>query len=79
MLCGCGRLAKDYIVTRGEGVNAKCGYHGSPLHAASYKKHLEVADVLLAHGADDNLGNNYGKTPFVAAVFAEISMSCGCC
>ena len=66
-LCGFSRLAKDYIVTRGEDVNTKCGYHGSPLHAASYEGHLEVADILLAHGADVNMGNNDGKTPLVAA------------
>jgi hypothetical protein len=38
-LCG---PAKYLISTHGEDVNAKCGYHGSPLHAASSNGHLDA-------------------------------------
>ncbi|KAI0278242.1 ankyrin repeat-containing domain protein, partial [Russula aff. rugulosa BPL654] len=31
-----------------------CGNHGTPLHAASYKGHLDAASLLLSHGVDWN-------------------------
>ena len=35
-----------------ENLNAKCGFCGSPLHAASREGHLDVARLLLDHGAE---------------------------
>ena len=67
VLCGFSGLADYLIVTHGENVNAKCGRHGSPLHAASYKGHLDDARLLLAHGADVNTTNKYKRTPLCSA------------
>ena len=47
-------------------------YYRSPLHVASYEGHLGIAGILLAHGADVDLGNNKGKTPLVASDFHRI-------
>jgi ankyrin repeat protein len=66
-LCGFSGLANHLIVTHGEDVNVKCGYHGSPLHAASRMGHLDAARVLLAHGVDVNTTNKDGRTPLCSA------------
>ena len=60
-------LAKHLIVTHPEDVNVRCGERGSPLHAASYGGHLDVAQLLLENGANINLQDDRGKTPLVAA------------
>ena len=67
VLCGFSGLANYLITTHGEDVNAKCGKHGSPLHAASYKGHLDDARLLLAHGVDINMTNNSKRTPLCSA------------
>ncbi|KAI0289213.1 hypothetical protein BC826DRAFT_957470 [Russula brevipes] len=66
-LCGLCDVAEHLIIARAEDSNAKCGGHGSPLHAAVYMGHLDTARVLLDRGADVNLGNRGGGTPLVAA------------
>jgi len=65
--CGLCGFAKYLISTRGEDVNAKCGYHGTPLHAASSKGHHDAVSLLLDHGADVNITNERGRTPLCAA------------
>jgi ankyrin repeat protein len=65
--CGLCDVAKYLIVARAEDANAKCGRHGSPLHAAVYMGHLDTARVLLDRGANVNLEDQDGKTPLVAA------------
>jgi ankyrin repeat protein len=67
VLCGFSGLANHLIITHGEDVNVKCGYRGSPLHAASFKGHLDAAHVLLTHGADVNTTNKGGETPLCSA------------
>jgi ankyrin repeat protein len=57
VLCGLSGLAKHLIIAHTEDVNANCGRHGTPLHAAVYMGHLDAARVLLDHGADVNLGD----------------------
>jgi ankyrin repeat protein len=64
---GFSAMANYLIVTHGENVNAKCGNQGSPLHAASYRGHTEVACLLLDHGANINSGDRNDITPLVAA------------
>ena len=67
VLCGFSGLANYLIITHAENVNAKCGRHGTPLHAALYKGHLDAASVLLAHGVDVNTTNEYNRTPLCSA------------
>jgi ankyrin repeat protein len=67
--CGLCGFAKYLISTRGEDVNAKCGHHGTPLHAASSKGHHDAVSLLLDHGADVNITNERGAPPLRAAYF----------
>ena len=67
VLCGFSGLANYLIITNAENVNAKCGYHGTPLHAASYEGHLDAARLLLTNGVDINTTNEQNKTPLCSA------------
>ena len=67
VLCGFSELANHLVVAHTEDVNAQCGYHGTPLHAALYTRHLDAASVLLNHGADVNSGGRDGRIPLVRA------------
>ncbi|KAH9985146.1 hypothetical protein BJV77DRAFT_1071565 [Russula vinacea] len=53
-VCGFSGLANYIIYAHGEDVNAKSGYHETPLRAASYNRHMDVVRVLLDHGANVN-------------------------
>ena len=66
-LCGFSVLADYLIVTHAGDVNSKCGSHGTPLHAASYGGHIDVARLLLENGANVNLEDDNGKPPLLAA------------
>jgi ankyrin repeat protein len=66
-LCGFSGPANYLIITHAENVNAKCGNHGTPLHAAAYNGHLDVARLLLDHGVDVNTTNKRNKTPLCSA------------
>jgi ankyrin repeat protein len=67
VLCGFSGLASYLIISHAENVNAKCGYHGTPLHAASYEGHLNAARLLLTQGVDINTTNKENKTPLCSA------------
>jgi ankyrin repeat protein len=67
VLCGFSGLAEHLIVAHTEYVNAKCGRHGTALHAASYMGHLDAARVLLHHGAHVNMTNGSGRAPLCVA------------
>ena len=70
-LCGFSGVAKYIICTHEEDVNAKSGYHRTPLHAASYKGHIDVVRVLLDHGANVNTTDKKKETPLSSAYRAE--------
>jgi ankyrin repeat protein len=70
-LCGLSWMARHLITTRHDDVNAKCGRHGSPLHAASHKGHVDVARVLLDYRAGVNVTNRYRKSPLAMAYDAK--------
>ena len=55
-LCGFSELVSHLAKVRPKDLldTAKRGHHGTPLHAASYKGHLDVALALLEGGADVN-------------------------
>jgi ankyrin repeat protein len=65
--CGLCGPAKYLISTHGEDVNAKCGYHGSPLHAASRNGHVDAVTLLLDSAANVNMTNKISLTPLSAA------------
>jgi len=67
VLCGFCGLANHLIITHGEDVNVKCGRRGSPLHAASFKGHLDAVRVLLTHGVDVNTTNESKKPALCSA------------
>ncbi|KAF8463221.1 ankyrin repeat-containing domain protein [Russula ochroleuca] len=67
VLCGFSGLANYLIITHGENVNAECGKHGTPLHAASYKGHTDTARLLLAHGVDVNTTDESKRTSLRSA------------
>jgi len=66
-LCGFSGLVNYLISTHAEDVNAQCGSHGTPLHAASYEGHLDVVRLFLDHGADVNTKNAHKGTPLCSA------------
>jgi ankyrin repeat protein len=66
-LCGFSGLAEHLIATHKENVHAKCGTHGTPLHAASAEGHLDTVRVLLDHGAEPNTADKRKRTPLYAA------------
>jgi ankyrin repeat protein len=49
-------------------VFSKDGFGATPLHQAAYAGHKEVAELLLAHGADVNAENDSVQTPLHIAV-----------
>ena len=71
VLCGLYGPANYLVSMHGEDINAKCGVHGTPLHAASWNGHLDAVSLLLDHGADVNLTNEHGKTPLCEAYFGR--------
>jgi hypothetical protein len=70
-LCGLSWMAKHLITTRQDDVNAKCGRHGTPLHAAAHKGHVGAARVLLDYRANVNVTNRYRKSPLSMAYDAK--------
>jgi len=53
---------------RGANVNSKRGhYEKAPLHGAAHNGHVEVAQVLLAAGADVNARNQNENTSLIIA------------
>jgi ankyrin repeat protein len=62
-LCGFVGLAEHLIAVHLWDVNSKGGCHTTPLHAASVKGHLQVASLLLRHGADPDSRDHLGRVP----------------
>jgi ankyrin repeat protein len=65
--CGLCGLAEYLISTHGEDVNAKCGDSGSPLHAASFRGHLDAVSLLIDYGADMDMTDEDGCRPLCRA------------
>jgi ankyrin repeat protein len=60
------------LLEHGAAINAPADDGESPLHKASEKGHVDVVWLLLEHGADPNISDNYGKTPSDVASGPEI-------
>jgi ankyrin repeat protein len=66
-LCGFRGLLEYLAVTRPQDVNARGGYRSTPLHAAVSEGNIDVAILLLEHGADVNALDRRGDTPLYKA------------
>jgi ankyrin repeat protein len=66
-LCGFSGLANYLIITHAENVHAVSGNRGTPLHAASYKGHLDAVRLFLAHGVSVDATNKSKETPLCSA------------
>jgi ankyrin repeat protein len=72
VLCGFTSLANRLLVVDAEDVNAECGYHGSPLHAASYRGHVDTVRLLLDHGANVNARSEEKmRSPLLSAYYGS--------
>ena len=71
-----------YLIGKGASVNALlfqdddvsfCHYHefcplGTPLHEAAQKKDKRIFSLLLQHGADRNIEDNFGNIPTIGEI-----------
>ncbi|NOZ00145.1 MAG: ankyrin repeat domain-containing protein [Chloroflexi bacterium] len=67
----------DYLLKAGAWVNAtaKNDDRAMPLHAAAVGKHLEIARLLIEHGADPNVPQRGGLTPLhISAQSGQVAM-----
>ena len=62
-LCGFYNLVEHLIKKNPGHANTLRGRHDYPLVAALYKGHIQVANLLLQHGAYINGRGTYGRTP----------------
>ena len=63
ILCGFRGLVEHLVVARPQDINARGGYHSTPLHAAIVKGNIDLTKLLLEHGADITMLNAQGLTP----------------
>jgi len=70
-LCGICDLAERLLAAYPQDLNAQGGVHGAPLNVALHKGHLNIALLLLGHGADGENGGKAGQTALYMAA------SCG--
>ena len=66
-LCGFRDLV-EYLIAKYPGnINARGGRHGSAVNAALVKRNVEIALLLLGHGADVNITDANGRGPLNVA------------
>ena len=56
-------LVEHIITAHSQDIIGRGGSHTTPLHAASFKGHLDVASLLLKSGANPNSRDNLGRAP----------------
>lgn len=64
-------LDNNVAVNQPIGYNTKNDFQPlawTALHAAAEKNHIEAARLLLEHGADVNVADQFGRTPLFAAL-----------
>src|SRR5712671_2109322 len=59
-LCGFRDLVEHLLATRPGDMNARGGYHTTALHAALAKGNLDIAELLIEHGAHVDVLNSGG-------------------
>jgi ankyrin repeat protein len=67
--CGMRDVAAFLIVEHSQDVNARRGFYENetPLHVASGRRHVDVAQLLLEHGADTKAVDSGKSTPLLRA------------
>ena len=68
VLCGFYDLVEHLAIKGPQHVNAICGRYSFPLLAALGEGHVEVAELLLQHGANVNAREKMGKTVLLTAL-----------
>lgn len=68
VLCGFHDLVKHLAIKRPQHVNAICGRYSFPLLAALGEGHVNVAELLLEHGANVDAREKTGKTILLKAL-----------
>jgi hypothetical protein len=65
--------ATEYLVKKGVDINYRDKSGGTALQAAVHWNNFEVAEVLLKHGADPNLGSSerFLNIPLISATFKQ--------
>jgi ankyrin repeat protein len=69
-LCGFYDLVERFVLQYPEHINAKGGLLVTPLVAAVYRKHFQVAELLFRHGADLDVRGSQDNTPLTIACFS---------
>jgi ankyrin repeat protein len=67
-LCGFGGLVENLIAAKSKDIDSRGGRHTTPLHAAAFKRHLEVASLLLKNRAEPNSLDKMARTPLYKAI-----------
>jgi Ankyrin repeats (3 copies) len=66
----------EALIAAGADVNVRAGrYGGTALHAAYYRDHPEVVEVLLQAGADPTIRDLHGDTPLELVDFDAIKVA----
>ena len=74
-LCGFRCLVEYLIAAHPQHVNSKGGFHGTPLHAASFWGHSDAAQLLLNNNAAPDSCNDEGGTPLhIASCYGQLEI-----
>ena len=65
-------LAEHLIAKHPEHINARGGGAVTPMHVAAMAGHIDILSLLLKHGADVDVRDDYGVTPLYRAEKLEV-------
>ena len=65
--CGFSSVVEKLLREHPDHVNARLSTQDTPIHTASRRNHVKIAQSLLKHGADVNVVGRWERTPLLAA------------